>query len=558
MPEYAVVHRIVQEMNHPPHKVKSRARDKDKDPRFNMIGKVKIHVNGCANEEGNRPTVSLHQCKDSAIFETLGKGKETGAAGEDSVCSVCTPDEPLTVQHDKTKISREQTKSGSQHINDLNIEGRLMPVVQRGKELAFVVGKYAFRVCLSLEGHGFWLPTSMYHDIIGAGTVSNTGNTMYRIPRKHWRGPPGIAGRIRIIMSFECATYTWIFADHTAAMTFHVKACKECPSEADLQVGSKFWGLLWSKSHGPDLVQQPEEALRVLEAWRVTNIKKRSEKPIFFSVKETQTVFNGYGAQETTDMLFWALIMPIMPTYAVCATGTTWERFKSAVFEYQQERTRLMDAKCSESKLSYVSGDDPFRFQTSAHHHFAGHVSVFRRAWVKVPLNHLQKAKELGLFNWHATLEDTGQAHVRKGESLGYQAHQQKRNLPHYQRKGTGGLTETQTYILVRNRELTVRNARKGLVTAKSYTPFSARFNPLWWGSDEAPSFVKKDLLEHHNLTTVGPYSFRVFVSANWTMSTVKAKATTKGLKTNKKALTGRRRVTGFIRPRTLEILKRT
>ncbi|PPQ81188.1 hypothetical protein CVT24_009465, partial [Panaeolus cyanescens] len=561
MPEFAVVHRITHEMNNPPHKVKSRLRNKEADSRFHMIGQVRIHLNGCANEEGKRPTISLHKCSEGELFQNMGAPLKAGDKGLRPECTVCVPDYPQQGPDSNTGVNDMNTTSTTStpgaYINDLNISGRLMPVVQRGKEIAFAIGLYVFRICLSLEGHGFWLPTEMYQDILKAGTVRSTGHTMYRIPQQHWRGPPGVLGRIRIIFSFECEKYTWIFADHTAAMTIHVKACRAAASVEDMAVGTKLWSRLWSKSHGPSLVDEREEAEKVLENWRLASVKTLLDKSIFLAVKNTQSVFNGYGAQETTDMLFQALIMPVMPTYAVCSYRPTWERFKKAVFEYQEERVRIMEAKTVQTKLTYISGDDPFRFLTGAHQHFAGHVTVFRRAWVKVSKHQLEEAKQLGLFNWHGSMLNTGRAVVEKNQMEAYNAFQARRGLPHYQRKAGTAQEDRNGFVLVRNRELTVRNAWKGVKTVKSYSPFCARFHASWWSSDQAPQFVKKDLLQLHNVTTVGPYSFRVFVSANWTISTVQKPPSAKGLKINKKALIGRRRVTGFIRPRTMEISKR-
>ncbi|PPQ82908.1 hypothetical protein CVT24_007923 [Panaeolus cyanescens] len=679
MPEFAVVRRIVYEMNNPPHKERSRLRNKSTNPSFHMIGKLTVHENGCANEEGMRPTVTLHTCKDGESFRSWGPdyhhkactlcvpdgacptipgpqlpgvpaqgapgardvstqraeaaqcaqvapaqraqrtqsslsqatriegtpdaqraptpgvqgtpsqgaqrasargGEHAPARGVQHVPAPGTQDTPLQgVQFahapdaqracvpaqstSKTNEDGSRTVEGSTVgaiVNKIGIEGRLMPVASRGKEIAFVIDRFAFRVCLSLEGHGFWLPTTMYKDILTSGTSPKHGHTMYRVPALHWRGPPGVRGYVRIILAFECEKYTWIFVDHTAALTVHIKLCRERPTDADMEIGSKFWKRMWSNTHGPSLVDEPEEAKKSLELWRQSCIKKRTAKAIFISVKDTQTVFNGYGAQETTDMLFSALIMPVMPTYAVCSNEETWARFKKAVFLYQQERAHLMDCKTSWTKLSYCSGDDPFRFLTSAHQHFLGHVSVFRRSWVKVPISMLEEAKKLGLFNWWATMENDGKAYVRKDNKTDYHRRQGQKSLPLYIRHGRQNareLKDDQKFVLVKNRELTVRNARNGVTTVKSYSPFCARFNPTWWASDCAPQFMNKDLRHHHNITTVGPYSFRLFVSANWTVSTVEKKPTKRGILLNNKAMTGRRRVTGFIRPRTMEIRKR-
>jgi hypothetical protein len=78
-------------------------------------------------------------------------------------------------------------------------------------------------------------------------------------------------------------------------------------------------------------------ASSVLDLWRQTCISKRNNNSIFCAVKSTQTVFNGYGRQETCDMLLKALIHPGMPAFAVCSDETVWARFKASVFSYQSQ-----------------------------------------------------------------------------------------------------------------------------------------------------------------------------------------------------------------------------
>lgn len=73
-----------------------------------------------------------------------------------------------------------------------------------------------------------------------------------------------------------------------------------------------------------------------------------------------------------------------------------------------------------------------------------------------------------------------------------------------------------------------------------AYTPFACIFDPKllgWWATNDI-SFMEHDVLDIHNTTTLGPYSFRVFVSANHTSLTLKG-ATKKDQAMNKKAYHG-------------------
>ena len=117
-------------------------------------------------------------------------------------------------------------------------------------------------------------------------------------------------------------------------------------------------------------------------------------------------VFNGYGAQETCDMLVEALIHPAMPVVAVCTDDTVWARFSTAVFSYQKERVRIATA----SQLPYVSGPRSFRFDKDGHHRFLKHVSSYRRTQVKVNQDTLTKIDTLGLLNPCAVIQNDGSA----------------------------------------------------------------------------------------------------------------------------------------------------
>ena len=166
--------------------------------------------------------------------------------------------------------------------------------------------------------------------------------------------------------------------------------------------------MIWSSSHGPSLVSERLLAEDGLEAWRLSKIAKYDVKPIFLSVKDDQKVFNGYGAQETCDMLFQALLSPCIPTSAVCEDSQLWIRFKMAVFEYQEIRLALINS--TPSILPFVSGRRPFHFNKDGHNRFLTHVSTYRRKYVKVNKDQLKQINEYNLLNPNAILQDNGKA----------------------------------------------------------------------------------------------------------------------------------------------------
>lgn len=133
---------------------------------------------------------------------------------------------------------------------------------------------------------------------------------------------------------------------------------------------------------------------------------KHDDTPIFLAVKSEQRVFNGYGAQETCDMLFQALISPLMPTYLICQHPALWLRFKTAVLDYPVGRLRILQ----EEALPYVSGLRPFHMKRDAHYRFLKHVYSYRRKHVTVNQDMLSLIHELDLVDPTKTIADDGSA----------------------------------------------------------------------------------------------------------------------------------------------------
>jgi hypothetical protein len=156
------------------------------------------------------------------------------------------------------------------------------------------------------------------------------------------------------------------------------------------------------------LILERPLAEKGLDRWRLSKIKDHDDTPIFLSVKSDQKVFNRYGAQETCDMLFQAMLSPCMPTWAVCKNLEVWERFKTTVFAYQDIRFALVNSK--PSILPYVSSRRPFFFNKDGHNRFLNHVSTYRREFVHVHKDDLAKINEFNLLNPCATLQNDGRA----------------------------------------------------------------------------------------------------------------------------------------------------
>ena len=142
-----------------------------------------------------------------------------------------------------------------------------------------------------------------------------------------------------------------------------------------------------------------------LEVWRSEMAK--NTKAIFLTVKETQAIFNGYGAQETSDMLFQALIHPATPTNVVCKNDSMWNDFKRAVVGYQAGQMDLIK-NLSNLGMSRVSKKEPFPFSHRPHAHFLQYVSTYRRDSVKVSSEVLDEMHKRKLLSPMAQLQENG------------------------------------------------------------------------------------------------------------------------------------------------------
>ena len=149
---------------------------------------------------------------------------------------------------------------------------------------------------------------------------------------------------------------------------------------------------------------EPAHALAALEAWRASQVHHLNNTPIFLAVLSDQKVFNGYGAQETCDMLFLSLLSPLMPAHLVCSHLQLWERFKKAVIKYQADRIRIVGDKL----LPFVSCNRPFFMNVDGHNRFLTHVSTYRRKNVLVDQPLLTCLHNLGLLEPSATIQDDG------------------------------------------------------------------------------------------------------------------------------------------------------
>ncbi|KAJ3554371.1 hypothetical protein NP233_g12435 [Leucocoprinus birnbaumii] len=357
-------------------------------------------------------------------------------------CTMCPPNKLGTLKRPDNGLMALHSLDGlpaAEIVNAIGIKGNLQ-VCSRGKQFIMVIDRFLIRVCFGLEGHCFWIPSSMYDVITSSRPL---------------------------------------------------------------------WPFQWSISHGPASYIEPLEFTKSLAEWRKSRIRLRDNDPLWLSIKSNQKVFNGYGAQETNDMITNVGLHPLLPVRLLCLDETLWKDFEREVVIYQQRRVDLVLKKGS--RLSSTSGARPFEFKRNAHKQFMSYVTVYRRETFKASQEFLDMANARGLGNPAATITGARSATVIPGTPL-YK--KQPKAFPTSVAKCCTNV-ELDVYV-IKFKKVGTRSWHK------VYTPFVAQCNLDWPIVIESISCVGIDAKSEHNKTTLGPYSFQVFVSALWTDVKVK------------------------------------
>lgn len=143
-----------------------------------------------------------------------------------------------------------------------------------------------------------------------------------------------------------------------------------------------------------------------LQKWREVMRSSTLRTPIVVEVRNNQCVFNGYGAQESADMLFQALIHPVMPAHHICTNDLLFEHFSQAVIQYRQDQHTLIN----HPRLPLLSSAYPFIFRESAHRFFLQNISCFSRYHVPVTQQTLDILHQMQLVDPDAQIQPDGTA----------------------------------------------------------------------------------------------------------------------------------------------------
>ncbi|KAK7001646.1 hypothetical protein R3P38DRAFT_3326957 [Favolaschia claudopus] len=497
-------------------------------------GRFLIHPECCARVEGQRQTCSVHVSSPrdpnfvslpllqppppvpkpgdpppviSHFCASCGRKYEGEEA--DTVTPPSSRGTDLT-DFDCTKIYSPQPQDmpAAEFINSLDITGAISAKA-RGKELLVAIcnnetrTNFAFRVHFGMQGHLFWMPTKMYLDIVSEPPVPRGEKSFaFRIPAKHIDGPVKTGQLISIQAAFIRPKWTLVFVDHNVMIQFHLMRLSDDFQPADLNPKSTIWSSLWSATHGPVFGQEPEAALAALRSWRATFLATGSSTTsILQAMKTYQKAFNGSGAQESNDQLFMALIHPQMPAKLVCTSDILFDRLVKVLCEFDVKRVELT----LPGRLPYASSNRPFYMNESGQEKYLRHVLVFRRKHVRITAEQLREAHGMNLFQPRAIIQADGRAILPKGVQ-------------------PDALSAPASLRSDRNRvqaSTKVANRRIVMGKLKGYTPFTAQPAKGWCSASS--ELVTVDMAHDVNDTTIGLYSFRIFVDCAWTTTKLKA-----------------------------------
>ncbi|MGH7238965.1 MAG: hypothetical protein ACREHG_02750 [Candidatus Saccharimonadales bacterium] len=136
-------------------------------------------------------------------------------------------------------------------------------------------------------------------------------------------------------------------------------------------------------------------------------------RSIYDAIKLQQDIFNGYGSQESSDLLLYCRIHPRMPVSKICGNDTLFARFSHVVINYQLELYNRFLSRDAPNRLPLISPHNmltPFYFNQTGYDTFIQSVRTFRRTYVYMTFEELKAYEEDDLWNPLAVIQPDGSA----------------------------------------------------------------------------------------------------------------------------------------------------
>ncbi|KAK7436536.1 fatty acid synthase alpha subunit Lsd1 [Stygiomarasmius scandens] len=275
----------------------------------------------------------------------------------------------------------------------------------------------------------------------------------------------------------------------------------------------QLWNRFWSQHHGPVYSTEPDLTVSILEDFRRRICEKLSINytPIWQVMKDTQDVFNGFGAQEACDALCAAHIHPRMPVTFICKNSVLWNRFQATVIEQHCSRVRRIQSK---PILPYASKEMAFCMNTKGHNMYSQGILCYRREKVYVTQKWLDEAHAMGLLDPNAVLGEDGIAKAQMGDTLS-----DSHNFCAAPQKVRGKTVGLLNYVHK------IPKNQSSSTSINMYSPFVCQCPEDWSYALEVYG-KPVNFIKCINETTLGPYSFQIFVDTVWSKEHMDADAT--------------------------------
>ncbi|KDR81019.1 hypothetical protein GALMADRAFT_91738 [Galerina marginata CBS 339.88] len=318
------------------------------------------------------------------------------------------PTDPSFIPNE-SDLMRASKKPWAYLVNKRLLSGHIY-IARRGKCLAIAAGYHLTTFHLGLEAKVTLMSREDYDRLIMNDCPGSNQNKSKAAKMRSFRMHPDFiepgssskANRtINIFAAIVSESFAVVFSDFARLMRMHVTSLDRHWTQADLEVGSPEWPLIWDAfPDGPDWVLERDSALASLERWRSDMLMGETghSKAIVDVIAENgNRTFAGFGRHLANDFLHYAAFFPGAPCSWICSNDERFNRFRSSILNYTQIwRSPDFLRRCG----MLTNSINPFAFNTSSDRNYTtGFIWVFRKSIVEMPQDLYNLYLQEGLFD---------------------------------------------------------------------------------------------------------------------------------------------------------------
>ncbi|KAJ7574812.1 hypothetical protein C8J56DRAFT_464853 [Mycena floridula] len=279
-------------------------------------------------------------------------------------------------------------------------------VIARGKQLLLAAGHHLAVISFGLEASLIPMDTDLLEELLRSGEPGPNSEKrkaqalrQFRIPQRFYEShtSPNEKRAVRIPLAFTTPFKSYVVADFSRIVRFHVISRTEFWRKEELVPGTKSWALVWQHfPSGPDFVLEPTEAHNALQYAR-QQILETGWKPtpiLSYMTSDPNKAFAGFGRHLCNDFLATVIIHPAMPVYEVFTQR--WDDFLSGIFAYI---SKFRSAQYLQQIAVRPNSHNPFAFRERVDElYMAQHIFVFRKQYTFVDMDLYNEMVEQGLL----------------------------------------------------------------------------------------------------------------------------------------------------------------